>query len=109
MLDLLAIDREDAILLMEYMARWFKKGSGSRVMSEFKSFDDFVPFRYEDAAAPYVCVEVTKKPPCVMANLPSQVLFGILPLRHGRQGIGRAKASRGSYHTASHDSNGSGK
>ncbi|GAB7325549.1 hypothetical protein MBLNU13_g09550t2 [Cladosporium sp. NU13] len=53
MLELLAIDREEAILLMDYMARWFKRGSGSRLLSEFKSFDEFLPFRYEDAAAPF--------------------------------------------------------
>jgi len=69
MLDLLAIDREDAILLMDYMARWFEKGSGSRVMSEFKSFDEFLPFRYEDAAAPYVCIWVYKADRIVVANI----------------------------------------
>lgn len=60
MLNLLAIDREEAIFLMDCMARWLNNGSGSRGMSSFKSFDAFLPFRYEDAAAPYVCVRCLK-------------------------------------------------
>ena len=50
-LDLIALDREHALLLVDYLRRWMRM-TKTRTVSDFKTLDEWIPFRFEDVASP---------------------------------------------------------
>lgn len=53
-LEIMAIDKEDAFSIMNTWQQWLEQGNGTRKANEFASFDEWVNYRYEDGAMPLV-------------------------------------------------------
>ena len=51
-LDVMAIDRDDAFIIMDKWKEWLAV-AGTRRANDFKSFDEWEAFRYQDGAIPY--------------------------------------------------------
>ena len=53
LLEAMKIDKDHALLIMNHWKQWLKDGAATRAANEFRSFDEWLPYRYQDAALEY--------------------------------------------------------